>query len=320
MLLMLFPQKNCAKLVEGVVMAEAAAQKRSYTDPRPYFNELSAADKRALMRRKFAEECRFHKDFRVDMVDMDCSPYAETMRSEVIRILTQKGVNVPGGRLENLHEHISPELKRYGFNDGVNQVSTLLYDTDDSFMWQYHRMIKECVRKYFNYPLYFQAIPTIRIHCPDGENNHHYPRYHTDINYGHPPEEINIWIPLTEPAAPQQHGFRMMQLNHSQAVLDKVDYDFPSFIEKAVNDKAFNTELNQYAPQVATPLGKMFVFDSRCIHTAEPMLHHTRASIDIRILPVDDFNNSEVLYQGVGRRKIRYLPGEAYSSLVSAEL
>ena len=298
----------------------AKVENRPAADSRPYYNDLTEQEQCTLMRQKFYKECRFYKDYGVDGMDMDCSPYAEAVRSEVIRILGQKGVDVVHGRLEQLHEHIPDDLKRYGFHDGVNQISTLLYDTDNAFMAQYHRMMKECVQKYFAYPFYFQAIPTIRIHCPGGENNHHYPRYHTDINYGHPPEEINIWIPLTKPQAPQQHGFRMMSLKDSQHVLSEFDFAFKPFIEKAVHDKAFNAELNKVSPQVATPLGKMLVFDSRCIHTAEPMQNHTRASVDIRILPVEDFRNSEVNYQGVGRRKIRYVPGEAYNSLISTEL
>lgn len=293
---------------------------REGVDERPYFESLPLEDRKALMRQKFTEECRFHKEFGVDMLDLDATPYAHAMRSEVIRILESKGVAVPGGNLEQLHLHLSAEQKRYGFNDGVNQVSTLLYDTDDAYMAQYFRFIQECVQKHFPYAFYFQAIPTIRIHCPEGENNHHYPRYHTDINYGHPPEEINLWIPLTEPQPPQQHGFRMMSLEDSQKVLEPFDYAFAPFIEKAVGDKTFNEQLNAVSPQVDTPLGKMFAFDSRCIHTAEPMVAHTRVSIDIRILPLDDYLASPVLYQGVGRRKIRYVPGEAYYSSLSTTL
>lgn len=300
---------------QTVIVKKAAQPER-----RPYYSELSSQYQQEFMQRKFAQECRFHRDYCKDMLDMDCSPFGEVMRSEVIRILGMKGIDVPGGKLEELHLHLSPELKLYGLNDGVNQVSMLLYDTDKAFMKQYHAMIKECIRQHFNYPFYFQAIPTIRIHCPGGKNNHHYPRYHTDINYGHPVEEINIWIPLTEPKAPQQHGFRMMSLEDSRKTLEAFNYAFDPFINKVINDASYNLKLHDISPQVITPLGKMLVFDSRCIHTAEPMLEHTRVSIDIRILPVDDFNASEIFYQGVGRRRIRYLPGEAYNSLCSMEL
>lgn len=289
-------------------------------EEKPYFSELGSESRKAFMKKKFHEESRFHRNFGKDWCDLDASPYARNMRNGVVRILEQKGISVPDGNLEELHKHISPELKRYGFNDGVNLVSTLLYDTDDQFEDEYIRMIKECVRKHFPYAFLFQTTPTIRVHCPDGENNHHYPRYHTDINYGHPPEEINLWIPLTAPISEQCHGFRIMSLQDSQTVFDMYEYDFAPFIDKAINDKAFNEALNKVSPQVTTPLGKIFAFDSRCIHTAEPMISHTRVSIDIRIVPLEDYRESPVLYQGVGRRKIRYLPGEAYHPKLSTEL
>lgn len=290
------------------------------TPERPYFFTLPVAERNQLMRGKFSIHSRFFNRFGVDMCDLDCGPFSSILRGEVIRILEKKGVCVPGGRLEDLHHSLTAEQKRYGFNDGVNLVTTYLYETDEQFIAQYHAMIKECVQQHFPYPFLFQAIPTIRIHCPDAENSHHYPRYHTDINYGHPPEEINLWIPLTEPLPPQQHGFRMMKLHDSQRLLAQYGFDFAPFIESAVTDRQFNERLNALAPQVSTPFGKMLAFDSRCIHTAEPLLRHTRVSIDIRIIAEVDFEASEVLYQGVGRRKIRYLPGEAYHSKMSTYL
>lgn len=64
----------------------------------------------------------------------------------------------------------------------------------------------------------------------------------------------------------------------------------------------------------------MKAFDSRCIHTGEPLMNHTRASIDIRIMPVEDYDNLEVEYQGLGRLKILYAPGQAYYPLSSDKL
>ncbi len=300
-------------------MMPVTAKPQTTQEP-PYFDTLPPEQRNALMRRKFMETGRFHQDFGKDWANLPCEPFGTLLRQEVIRILESKGVDVPAGALESLHEHISPELKAYGFNDGVNKISTLLYDTDAAFMQNYLRFIRECVQKHFPYPFLFQAIPTIRIHCPDGENSHHYPRYHTDINYGHPPEEINLWIPLTHPVAPQQHGFRMMSLEQSREVLEPFDYAFAPFIEQAISSREFNTRLNAFSPQVATPLGSIFAFDSRCIHTAEAMVAHTRVSIDIRIMHKADYAASEVRYQGVGRRKIRYVPGEAYHACLSTEL
>jgi hypothetical protein len=242
------------------------------------------------------------------------------LRSEIIRLLEAKGVAVPGGKLEQLHRHIGPELKKYGFDDGVNKVSSLLYETDDGFTRSYHRFVKEAVGRHFAYPFYFQATPTVRVHCPDGENSHHYPRYHTDIGYGHPPQEINVWIPLTSPMAPQYHGFRRTDVAHSREILEQFGFDFAPFIDRAVQDKPFNIRLNDVSPQVETKFGQFTAFDSRCIHTGEPLQLHTRVSIDIRIMPVADFEELSIEYQGTGRRRMRYVPGHGYHSLSSEEL
>jgi|GEM_PF-1608484 len=289
-------------------------------DEKANIHSFSAAERAQMMRAAWQGQSRFQKDFNKDYIDLGCEIFTQSWREQIMRILVEKGAVAAGTQLEDLHRILSPEMKAYGFDDGVNKITTYLYDTDAAFEAHYHRFVKECLAKHFSYPFYFQATPTIRIHCPDGENNHHYPRYHTDIGYGHPPEEINIWIPLTAPVAPQQHGFRRASVEDSRTILEPFGYDFTPFIERAVNDKPYNHELNTFAPQVQTPLGKMHAFDSRCVHTGEPLEKHTRVSIDVRIMPLADFDSLPVEYQGTGRRRIRYVPGQAYHPQLSNEL
>jgi len=283
-------------------------------------HSLSEDERKALVSEIYHRKSRFQREIGKDAADFDCAASADELRGEIIRLLEAKAVTVPGGRLEQLHRHVGPELKKYGFDDGVNKVSSLLYDTDEAFTRAYHGFLRGAVAKHFPYPFYFQATPTVRVHCPDGENNHHYPRYHTDIGYGHPPEEINIWIPLTEPVPPQYHGFRRTDVAHSRDILKDFGFDFAPFIDKAVKDKPFNIRLNDIAPQVTTPLGSFTAFDSRCIHTGEALQVHTRVSIDIRIMPVEDFDALTVEYQGTGRRRMRYVPGHGYHSLSSKDV
>jgi hypothetical protein len=288
--------------------------------PLPSVHSLGEEERKALVRETYARQSRFQREFKTDAAEFDCGAIAHELRGEIVRLLIAKGVAVPEGNLEQLHRHIGPELRKYGLDDGVNKVSSLLYDTDDAFTASYHRFIAKSVAKHFPYPFYFQATPTVRVHCPDGENSHHYPRYHTDIGYGHPPEEINIWMPLTEPAAPQYHGFRRTDVAHSRDILTQFGFDFAPFIERAVRDRPFNIRLNDVSPQVTTPMGAFTAFDSRSIHTGEPLALHTRVSIDIRIMPVEDFNALPVEYQGTGRRRMRYVPGQGYHSLSSDKL
>jgi len=289
-------------------------------EPLPSVHSLNEAQRSDLVRKTYDATSRFQREFGKDAMDLDCKEHAQELRAEIIRLLTAKGVTVPERKLEQLHRHIGPELKKYGFDDGVNKVSSLLYDTDDAFTKAYHRFMKEAVGRHFPYPFYFQATPTVRLHCPDGENSHHYPRYHTDIGYGHPPAEINIWIPLTEAAPPQYHGFRRTDVAHSRDLLAQFGFNFDPFIDRAVKDRAFNMLLNDVSPQVETPLGMFTAFDSRCIHTGEPLQIHTRVSIDVRIMPVEDFAALPVEYQGTGRRRMRYVPGHGYHIHSSQEL
>jgi hypothetical protein len=281
---------------------------------------LPLAQRNTLYREEYRAKSYVQDIYSSDAVDLPIGDFGARLRSEVMRLLAAKGLIKGNEVLEELHQHIPQELKDYNFNDGVNKISTYLYDTDEPFTALYLQFIKECVAKHFTMPFYFQATPTIRLHCPEGKHNDHYPRYHTDIGYGHPPQEINIWIPLTEAMGEQQHGFRRMSVADSATLLDGFDYDFTPFIDKAINDKNFNAALNTQSPQVATPLSQMHAFDSRCIHTGEPLLAHTRASIDIRIIPVTDYDAMPVIYQGTGRRRILYAPGECYYTASSDQL
>jgi hypothetical protein len=187
-----------------------------------------------------------------------------------------------------------------------------MYDADERFMALYHRFLRDCLSSFFGWDFYFQATVTVRIHCPDGANNHHYPRYHNDVGYGHPPQEINLWIPLTEPQGAQRHGFRLMNIEQTRGILGRFGYDFPSFIDKAINDKAMTRECEALAVQMDVPLGACLAFDSRSIHSGEPLREHTRISMDVRVIPVKDFEAMPFDYQGTGRRQMLFTPGHGY--------
>ena len=220
-------------------------------------------------------------------------------------------------KLEDLHTYIPKSMKTYDFNSGVNVISQKFYETDIEFRNLYLEFIKGLYNNFFHFPFYFQKTPTIRLHCPDAIKSNHYPRYHSDVGYGHPPQEINLWIPLTHPVKNQKHGFRLMGLDRTREILDKYNYNFKRFINDAIMSKDFNEELNKYSPQVDTKFGESLIFDSRCLHTGEALKSHTRVSIDIRIISVDELQSDKFLYQGQGKMKSLYEPGQAYDILSS---
>lgn len=285
-------------------------------------NELSKAEKSALMRKEFEKESPFEKLFpNQSTAKIPCEKFYQKFRDKIADLLVKKGIvkeiNFP---LEELHKHIPQEMRDYNFNDGVNKITTLFYENDEEFAQIYLDFVKEFLRKEFDFPFYFQATPTIRIHCPNAKNSDHYPRYHTDIGYGHPAQEINLWFNLTKPIGEQKHGFRIMSIDDSLKIYKEHNYDFESLVKKAIESKEFNAKCNELSPEVNTEAGEILVLDSRCYHTGEALLNHTRISMDIRIIAVEDYEKLPVIYQGAGRMKILFAPGGCYHKLSANKL
>lgn len=294
-----------------MIAAEITAKKN--------INDLSDNEKMALMRNEYSAVSHFQKLFSNDHVELDCEPFYSLFRQEIQRLLLEKKLLSESFPLEELHHHLSDEMRTYNFNDGVNKISTFFYENDSTFQKLYWRFIVEYLQnKIFKQPFWFQATPTIRIHCPNAVNSNHYPRYHTDIGYGHPPQEINLWLPLTE--LKEGHGFRVCDLDNSRQILEEFNYNFTPFIDSAINDKSFTHYCNDRSRPITTEPGKVLLFDSRCIHTGEPLIAHTRISIDIRILPLQDYELMDIEYQGTGRRRILFTPGNGYYHLSSDQL
>lgn len=273
-------------------------------------NSLTPAERMKLTRDTYSTSSYFQNHFHQDQSEFDCAEISHALRAEIERMLMQKNIINAPIQLEQLHQVISDEMKAYNFDDGVNKVTTYFYETDDSFQSHYYKLIKFIRHNIIKEPFWFQATPTIRIHCPNGLNNHHYPRYHTDVGYGHPPQEINFWMPLTDVV--DGHGFRSMSFADSHNLMKALDYDFNKLIHQAITDKSFSAYCNTLSPPVSTPFGKIAAFDSRCIHTGEPLKSHTRVSIDIRVLPLSEYDKISIEYQGSGRRKILFTPGNCY--------
>lgn len=273
-------------------------------------NDLSLEEKKSHIKNIYHQTSYFQQLFHREFIEIKFQSFADKFRHEIERLLQEKNLVHSSVTLENLHEHLSEKMQTYNFDDGVNKISSYFYDTDQQFISIYYRFIKFLRTNLLKEPFWFQATPTIRIHCPNAINNHHYPRYHSDISYGHPPEEINIWFPLTKRL--NGHGFKILSLENSIKMLEKFDYDFAEFIQNAIHNKMFSKECDIVSQPIVTEYGNLFAFDSRCIHTGEPLTSHTRVSIDIRILPLSQFEKINLIYQGSGRRKILFAPGHCY--------
>jgi|TARA_R110001583_G_scaffold72898_3_gene203537 hypothetical protein len=248
-------------------------------------------------------ENKIHSIFQKDHAYIN-SDWSVKFRNETIRLLREKKViNNEIDELENIHEHVNNKsLIDYDFNSGVNGITKTLYDVDTKYMILYHKFLKDLYHK-LGFDFYFQEFPTIRAHCPNAKNQHHYPRYHSDCFYGHPPQEINIWFTLT---SNKNSGFYVINSNNSKKWLDEYSNDSKLFIENAINNEEFNSKGDSLAFEVETNLDKIFLFDPLCIHTNQPRTSDSRLSIDVRINPVEDFVDG---YVGAGRMKAEFKPG-----------
>lgn len=137
----------------------------------------------------------------------------------------------------------------------------------------YRRLLREEISKFLKEPFYFQRVPTIRIHPPGARSVH----YHTDYWYGHGPEVLNFWIPLT-PA---------FSTNSIFTADDQDSLRLTSLLEQECLDQ---TEMDKRLRGICSPVtadtGTCYVFHSRTVHgTEENHTLRTRVSIDFRILP-----------------------------------
>lgn len=281
-------------------------------------NALSREEKNKLAQLTYENENYFHTHYKTDEHIIKIDEYANNFRNHIQRILTEKKILKEQVALEALHNHISDELKAYDFAHGVNQVSTYFYETDNAFNEDYLQFIRHIRQHHVNEPFYFQSTPTIRIHCPNAINGDLYPRYHTDICYGHPPEEVNIWIPLTQKM--EGHGFSLIKVEESYQLLNQFNFNYDEFIKDATYDRSFSDKCKTLSHPASVEFGEALLFDPRCIHSGEPLQAHTRISIDMRVIPVSHFNKMNIQHQGSGRLKILFEPGECYHKNNSDEI
>ena len=157
----------------------------------------------------------------------------------------------------------------------------------------YYEFISKCLKKKIPFDFYFQKEMTFRVHTPypkGSTQKNPLPKFHIDSCLGHPPNEINIWIPLTKLDPNEMHSFNLASVFESKKLIEKFEY-LPKRIDefRKIKGSELDDELNHY--KVTTKYGKALIFDARCMHSAMPIKYQTRVSIDIRIIPVREFLN-----------------------------
>ena len=101
-------------------------------------------------------------------------------------------------QLERIHEI---EDCDFGILDMETDQTTYLhkkfYDKVEqtNFLDDYKKFLKDVILPHFNEDLLYQKIPTFRIQVPD---NISVAEFHNDKSYSHSPDEVNIFLPITE--------------------------------------------------------------------------------------------------------------------------
>ena len=121
------------------------------------------------------------------------SKWNRIFRKQVIRLLSDRNIiDNEFSDLENLHNQIDIKLFNYVVREKENELQHIFYETDDKFIFTYHGFLNE-LKNYLKFDFYFQSTPTIRFHAPKLKNEDKFPEFHSDIQYGHPPQEKNVY-------------------------------------------------------------------------------------------------------------------------------
>lgn len=114
------------------------------------------------------------------------------------RGIVESSLGVP---LESLHEHdVRPLVTRQ--TDQATPWHKRFYLTAQGRLWRklYHRFLMvEVAPKLFG-EFYAQTVPTFRVQYPQ---NMAVGEMHRDVEYGHLPTELTVWVPLTDVAESQ---------------------------------------------------------------------------------------------------------------------
>jgi hypothetical protein len=288
----------------------------------------------AVSRRPNAEQSLFEQDFAAGSglpalqrdgtarlpFDTTRFPFHEVVCEMLIEkgILTRHQVGAMGN-LGRLH-HFLPQSAMDFDTDELNEISRLFYDQSDAFVALFHRFLAGFVMpSVVDGDFVFQATPTVRFNFPNVAGYRWKPRYHTDIMLGHPPQEVNCWLPVTN--AFDTNSMRLAPVDASLAVWRSLDLDFPRFVQEVQENEATADRCRDISEPVVIDYGNLLLFDSRCIHcTQYNTTDATRISFDFRVMAVDAYKAMQIEYRGTGRRKMLFQKGGYFDARTAAAL
>lgn len=215
--------------------------------------------------------------------------------------------------LDLLHEVVAPTDQVLDQHE-TNALGRAVYETSETFRMWYAKLLREVVVPIVGADCLYQRHPTVRVHFPRMPGRVWRDRVHTDLMLGHPPCEVNVWIPLTR--CHGTSGMRIADVVTSQELLGRFDGSYARFAT-AMQTTDWQTQWRQVSRQLDMAPGELLVFDPRCLHGAQwNAERHTRVSIDARVCPVEDLERSPLRYVGTGRRQMPFERGAYYDEEV----
>lgn len=276
---------------------------------------FSDSESKVLFKKKFLKKHYIYKKFgegKIYTYDVNFCNFRKVL-SNILKekIPCLKNINDLHNNLEFLHLYIPKKLQSLEKASETNQVTRMLYETNKDFTKIYYNFIKKVIKVRVNDEIYFQKTPTIRFQFPKQKTFNWNPSIHSDIMLGHPIEEVNIWVPITDVFP--NNSMVISSLKDSLAAVKKFDFDFNLFGSQIANNKTLFRYYYKKCKPLSMRHNSYLVFDPRRLHaTQKNNSNKTRISMDIRIISkklMDNLDN----YVGTGRRKIRFVPGEFYS-------
>ncbi|MBI3513136.1 MAG: hypothetical protein HY060_03590 [Proteobacteria bacterium] len=257
------------------------------------------------------------QDRSVETYRFDPAPYR--LAELITELLVEKGFLTAAAaeRLDDLTQlhRFLPRTAMTLDTSEVNDVSRSFFDTSPAFEDAYRRWIRDAVvRGVVHADCLFQRAPTIRFHFPHQDGCFWHPRIHNDLMLGHPPQEINVWLPLARTR--ETSGMRIAPLEPSLALLEAFDHDYARMARSGQDDPDFRRRFQDVSAPVELNYGEFILFEPRCLHAPQyNVTELTRVSLDFRIIPVEDYEAMQLPYRGTGRRRMPFARGAYYDEL-----
>ena len=197
------------------------------------------------------------------VIDFDPSAYPfDSIFLDRVRAILETSID----DLSLLHESVD--------SSNVGAIYDGLYATarERPFRNAYQALVRDKIAEHLDGAFHFQRVPGIRIHLPGARTV----QYHSDYWYGHGPEALNFWLPITR-------SFESNSL--FVATLEDSLRETDTAVRLKLSQPEIDERLRAICRPVELDFGAIQVFNAMTAHgTIQNDTQRTRISIDFRVL------------------------------------